>query len=191
MGRSSLADNHGYGTSGYIEVQPIDRLAIRLEPSYNFRRSTRQYLDTIADPAATATYGNRYLFGDLRQKTLSANLRLNWIFTPTLSIEVFAQPLVSSVHYRQVLQLARPRTVELVPTEIDPGKYSFTFTSIRSSAVFRWEYRPGSTLFLVWNQNQSVEEKNGLFQVSRSLDSLGRARPDHIFMVKATYWWSP
>jgi hypothetical protein len=189
--RSSLADNHGYGVGGYLELHPVDRLALRLEPSYNFRRSTRQYLDTLADPAATATYGNRYLFGDLVQKTLSANLRLNWIFTPTISIEVFAQPLVSSVHYRRVLQLARPRTVELVPTEIDPAQYSFTFNSIRSSAVFRWEYRPGSTLFLVWNQNQSVEEKNGLFQVSRSLDSLGRTRADHIFMVKASYWWSP
>jgi hypothetical protein len=191
FGRSSDADNHSYGTSGYLELHPVDRLAVRLEPSYNFRRSTRQYLDTLPDPAATATYGNRYLFGDLRQKTLSANLRLNWIFTPNMSIEVFAQPLVSSVHYLRVQQLARPRSHELVPTELDPADHSFTFTSIRSSAVFRWEYRPGSTLFLVWNQNQSVEEKNGLFQVRRSLDSLGQTRPDHIFMVKATYWWSP
>jgi hypothetical protein len=90
-----------------------------------------------------------------------------------------------------VLQLARPRSDDLVPTELDPGKYSFSFTSVRSSAVFRWEYLPGSTLFLVWNENQSVEEKNGLFQVGRSLDSLGQTRSNHIFMVKATYWWTP
>jgi hypothetical protein len=191
LGGSALADNHGWGTGGYLELRPLDRLTIRLEPSYSVRRSTRQYLDTLADPTATATYGNRYLFGELRQRSLSANLRLNWIFTPTMSIEVFAQPLVSSVHYARVLQLARPRSLELVPTDVDPDQYSFTFTSLRSSAVFRWEYRPGSTLFLVWNQNRSIEEKNGLFQVGRSLDSLGRTRPDHIFMVKATYWWSP
>jgi hypothetical protein len=184
-------ENHSYSLGGYLELHPVDRLAMRLEPSYNFRRSNRQYLDTLADPAATATYGNRYIFGDLHQRTLSANLRLNWIFTPTMSVEVFAQPLVSSVYYQRVLQLARPRTADLVPTEMDPAPYSFTFTSIRSSAVFRWEYRPGSTVYLVWNQNQSVKETNGLFQVGRSLDSLGQARADHIFMVKATYWWSP
>ena len=184
-------ENLSYSGGGYLELHPVTRLAIRLEPNYGFRRTTRQYVDTLADPAASSTYGNRYLFGDLRQKTLSGTLRLNWIFTPTMSVEVFSQPLVSSVNYTRVQQLARPRSDELVPTEIDPAKYSFTFTSLRSSAVFRWEYRPGSTLFLVWNQNQSVEEKNGLFQVGRSLDSLGQQRPDHIFMVKATYWWSP
>jgi len=169
----------------------VARLTLRLEPGYVEHRTTLQYLDTLVDPAATETYGNRYLFGDLKQRTLSSNLRLNWIFTPSMSLEVFAQPLVSSVRYARVTQLARPRTHELVPTEIDPAKYSFTFTSIRSSAVFRWEYRPGSALFVVWNQNQSVEEKNGLFDVGRSVDSLRRTRPDHIFMVKATYWWSP
>jgi len=185
------AENNSWGTGGYLELHPLSRLFVRLEPSYNFRRSTHQYLDTLADAAATATYGNRYLFGDLRQKTLSGTLRLNWIFTPTMSVELFAQPLVSSVHYTRVLQLARPRSDDLVPTEVDPAKYSFTFTSVRSSAVFRWEYLPGSTLFLVWNENQSVEEKNGLFQVGRSLDSLGQTRSNHIFMVKATYWWTP
>jgi hypothetical protein len=186
-----MANNHGFGTDGFLELRPVDRLTVRLEPDYSFRRSTTQYLDTIADPAAVETYGNRYLFGDLHQKTVSTSLRLNWIFSPSMSLEVYAQPLVSSVRYDRVLQLVRPRSHDLVPAGDDPDKYSFTFTSIRSSAVFRWEYLPGSTLFVVWNQNQSVEEKNGLFQVGRSFESLGRTRADHIFMLKATYWWSP
>jgi hypothetical protein len=189
--RRDLPGNGGAGIDGYLELRPIDRLTVRLEPAFNLQRSTLQYLDTLADATATETYGNRYLFGELDQKTLSSNLRLNWIFTPSMSLEVFAQPLVSSVRYARVQQLARPRSYDLIATEIDPAKYSFTFTSIRSSAVFRWEYRPGSTLFVVWNQNQSIEEKNGLFEVGRSVDSLRRTRPDHIFMVKATYWWSP
>jgi hypothetical protein len=188
--RSALADNRAWSTDGYVELRPSTRLTLRIEPAYSVRRSTRQYLDTLDDPAATATFGHRYLFGDLHQRTLSANLRGNWIFTPTLSLELFAQPLVSSVRYSRVLQLPRPRTYDLVPTSDDPAPYSFTFSSIRASAVLRWKYRPGSTVFLVWNENQAVTEAaNGYFMLRRSWNALDRARADHVFMVKATYWW--
>jgi hypothetical protein len=190
--RADLAGNHRLSADAYLELRPIARLTLALEPSYAVQRSTTQYLDTLDDPAATATYGHRYLFGDLHQRTLSANLRLNWIFTPALSLEVFAQPLLSAVRYTRVLQLERPRSLDLMTTADDPAAYSFTFTSLRASAVFRWEYRLGSAIYLVWNENQSVEDKmNGLFQVGRSFESLGRSRADHVFMVKATYWWGP
>jgi hypothetical protein len=190
--RSELPGNTSWSTDGYAELRPSTRLTLRIEPSYGVRRSTLQYLDTLDDPAATATFGHRYLFGELHQRTLSANLRCNWIFTPTLSLEVFAQPLVSSVRYTRVLELPRPRTYQLAPTDVDPAPYSFTFSSIRSSAVLRWEYRPGSTVFLVWNENQSVnEDTNGYFMLRRSWNALGRTQADHVFMVKATYWWSP
>jgi hypothetical protein len=109
------------------------------------------------------------------QRPWSANLRLNWIFTPTMSIEVFAQPLVSSVHYERVLQLARPSRLDWCPTGDRPGKYSFTFSSDSLERGLPLGVPPLARR-CSWSgtENQSVEEKNGLFQVSRSLDSLGR-----------------
>ncbi len=93
------------------------------------------------------------MFADLDQTTVSASLRLNWIFSPRLSLEVYAQPL--------------------------------------RNAVLRWEYSPGSTLFLVWTQNRSDSESVGSFRTGHALDRLFGATADNIFMVKVSYWWSP
>ena len=88
-------------------------------------------------------------------------------------------------------QLAAPRGYDFIPTGIDPAEYSFTFVSLRGSAVLRWEYRPGSTVYLVWNQNQDTEEDDSLFGLRRSLRSLRAARTDTVVMLKASYWWTP
>jgi hypothetical protein len=180
-----------WNVGSYLELRPIDRLTIALEPSYSIERNPAQYLDTIADPMATATYGNRYLFGELDQKTLSGNIRLNCIFTPELSLEFFGQPLMTSVHYNSVRQLAAPRTYDFLPTEMDPNEHAFSFASLRASAVLRWEYRPGSTVYLVWNQNQANEEDDSRFRIRRSWNTLQSTRADTVVMVKASYWWSP
>jgi hypothetical protein len=185
-------DNGGWTAQGFVELRPMDRVSFRLEPTFAFERNSAQYLDTIEDPTATATYGNRYLFGQLRQRTLSSNLRLNCIFTPKLSFELFAQPLVASVDYLGVRQLAAPRTLDFLPTDMDPNEHAFSFVSLRASAVLRWEYRPGSTVYLVWNQNQDTEEERlGRFAPRRSFRALRAARPDTVVMVKASYWWTP
>jgi hypothetical protein len=184
-------NNRFYRLSGFIEVRAFDHLSLNLGPGFTMEKNPAQYLDTIADPAAVMTYGNRYLFGELDQKTLSADARLNCIFTPKLSLEIFAQPLVSSIHYRSVRQLAAPRSYDFMPTELDPAYYASTFVSFRASAVLRWEYRPGSTVYLVWNQNQDTEEDDSVFRPRRSFRALRAARADTVVMLKASYWWSP
>ncbi|HYF39098.1 MAG TPA: hypothetical protein VD930_05390, partial [Gemmatimonadales bacterium] len=63
--------------------------------------------------------------------------------------------------------------------------------SLRGNAVLRWEYSPGSTLFLVWTQNRSDNETIGTFRTSRALSRLVNAGADNIFMVKLSYWWNP
>jgi hypothetical protein len=192
VGGEALDSNHRWSINGALELRPADRFVLRLEPSWSVNRNSAQYLDTVDDLAAVDTYGKRYLFGDLHQKTFSANVRLSWIFSPNLSFEFFGQPLVSSVRYDRVRALARPRTHEFLPTDMDPNEHDFTFASLRGSAVLRWEYLPGSTLYLVWNHNRSVEEERlGRFRPGRSYDALADARSDHIVMVKASYWWSP
>ncbi len=123
-------NNRSWVARGFVEVRPLDRLSLNVGPSFSAEQSAAQYIDTLEDPAATATYGNRYLFGELDQKTLSADIRLNCIFTPKLSLELFAQPLVSAIHYRSIRQLAAPRSYAFLPTEIDPASESSTFVSL-------------------------------------------------------------
>jgi hypothetical protein len=61
--------------------------------------------------------------------------------------------------------------------------------SLRGNAVLRWEYMPGSALFLVWTQNRADVEQTGDFKFNRSFDRLMDAIPDNIFMLKLSYWW--
>lgn len=180
-----------WSVSGFVEWRPMDKLTMRVSPSFERNRNGAQYLETVADPTATETFGNRYLFGELDQHTISAQFRVNWILNPRLSLEVLTQPLVSSVHYGRVKALARPRTFDFTPSDRNPADYDFSFASIRGNAIMRWEFRPGSTLFVVWTQNQSATEDDGTFKLRRSLDRLWSSRADNVFLVKMSYWWSP
>ena len=106
------ADN-SWGIDTYVEWRPMQRLQLSVGPSLSRNLTSVQYIDTYADPTATNTYGSRYVFGDLDQWTLSGNIRLNWIFTPKLSLELFMQPFVSSGNYRQFSELAAAAHVRL------------------------------------------------------------------------------
>ena len=154
----------------------------------------------------TSTYGVRHVFADLDQWQASANLRMNWTFSPTMSLQLFAQPLIASGAYSDYKELARPRsyafndyaytdadgTVTVDPDGAAPAfsfdRPDFRFASLRGNAVFRWEYRPGSTLFLVWTQQREASESNGVFDIGPSTRQLINADASHVFALKLSYW---
>jgi hypothetical protein len=196
-----------------IGWKPAANIALEVSPSVDWNRDFAQWVGAFDDPLATATYGRRYVFAELDQVTLSSSIRLNWTFTPGLSLQLYAQPLVSSGEYRTYKELARSKsyafrnygeegsTFDAATRTADPDgagpapaiqlpEQDFNFKSLRGTAVLRWEYRPGSTLFLVWTQRREDAEDIGQFNFSRSLGRLFDARPDNIFMIKLTYWLS-
>ena len=153
------------------------------------------------------------MFGNLEQKTLSANLRVNWIFSPKLSFELFAQPLVSSGKYIGVREFLAPNTFDFreygtdgstIDREtgmVDPdgegaapafsiGQPDFTFASLRGNAVVRWEFAPGSTMYLVWTQDRAYNDGSGDFQARRSFSRLLDAPGRNVLMLKMSYWLS-
>jgi hypothetical protein len=169
---------------------------------------------SVADDLA-ATFGRRYVFADLDQEELSLATHVNVTFTPTLSFEAFARPFIGSGTFGGLKELARARSFTfddyaltgaiardgstiIVDPDADGPADSFevddeTFTtrSLRGSAVLRWEWRPGSTLFLVWQHQRSLEDARGDLRLGRDLRQLGRAIPDNVFVVKATWWINP
>jgi hypothetical protein len=189
LSRFARGGEHSWRLGVFGNLRLFDRLILGIEPQYARTRTVAQYLDTEDDPLATATFGRRYLFGDLDQRTLSASLRASVIVTPRLSFELYVQPLVSSIHYRAVRVLLAPRTFDLGPTAVDPAMYSEGVASLRGSAVLRWEYQRGSTFYLVWNGNQGRDDLDSRFDIARGARSLSRLAPNHVFMAKATYWW--
>jgi hypothetical protein len=203
-----------------LEWRPAAAISVRVEPQFEVSRVGAQYVSTVEDATATSTFSNRYVFANLDQTTLSASLRLNWTFSPRLSLELYTQPLVSSGNYRGFKELSRPNSYDfrrfgtqgstITPVsgpdgtvtdyQVDPGTGAQPFTlenpdfslaSLRGNAVLRWEYLPGSTLYLVWTQDRSDDVVDGEFRFGRSLRRLVEARGNNIFAVKVSYWWHP
>ncbi len=170
-----------------IEWKPAANVSVSLNPSVYWNREFAQYVEELDDPQATATFGKRYVFAELDQTEFSAGIRLNWTFTPRLSLQFYGQPLISSGDYHDYKQLARPKSFDFAPYATDRSD-DFNFKSLRGNAVLRWEYFPGSTLYFVWTQSRSDYENLGKFQFNHSVDRLVDTRPENIFMIKASYW---
>ena len=198
-----------------LSLRPSPSLSISAGPSLTRARAVAQYVTAVQDPAASATFGRRTIFSDLSRTEVSMVARVNAIFTPRVSLEVYAQPLVSSGRYWGLKEFARPRAFEFTRYGVDAGTIaydqpaggylidpdgagqaaafrvaepSFNYKSLRVNAIFRWEWRLGSTLYAVWTQQREDEETTGRFAIGRDLRALGRAPGDHVFMVKLAYW---
>jgi hypothetical protein len=178
-----------------------------------------------AQGSAGGASANRHVFAELDQTTFEVNARLNITFTPDLTFELYAQPFISSGDYGAIRELAAPRTFDFLtygedvgtiereesgqyrisPTG-DPEQYffvsdrDFNFRSLIGNAVLRWEWRPGSTLYLVWQQNRAErliagagdpEGTYGHFDLAGDSRALFSIHPDNTLMVKVTYWLNP
>ena len=201
--------------SSAITYQPSDAVSVSMGPQVLRSQSQAQYLSTVVDPLQTATYGSRYVFGDLAQTEVSMPTRLNITLSPRLGLQVYMQPLVSVGDFGAITEFARPRTYDFaeygrdlgtiapVPgtslLEIDPdaagparsfriSQPDFNIKSLRVNAVGRWEFRPGSTLFLVWTRFGNDRSNPGDFQFGRDVSDLWGAKPDDVFLVKVSYW---
>jgi hypothetical protein len=206
----------GYDLFSEIRVKPASNISVELEPYYSYRKVEAQFVQSFADATASNFYDRRVVFSDLAQHTLELGTRLNVTFTPTLTLELFAQPLISSGDYENFKEFVAPRTVEkrtfdasqltadtangrITQYHLDadrnpvtpPLTFSnrdFNFRSLRGNAVLRWEYRPGSTVFLVWTQSRSSEDPVGNFRFRRDRSALLDAKPDNVLLVKVNYW---
>jgi uncharacterized protein DUF5916/cellulose/xylan binding protein with CBM9 domain len=194
-------------------LHPLSNVQLELGPNYADSKTRAQYVTAKADPTATAMYGSRYVFADLHQRELGMDTRLNVTFTPTLTLEVFAQLLVSSGAYTSYKEYDRPRSLDRSIYGVDVGTITqtgsrfvvdpdgagpadtlsfadpnFNFRSLRGNAVMRWEFRPGSTLYLVWTQSRSDQQTVSDFNLDRDLGALRATQPENIFLVKVSYW---
>jgi hypothetical protein len=176
-----------------VQYRPAPNVSVTVGPNFSRSRNPLQYVGASYDStgASAATYDTAYRFARLNQTELSAGIRLNWTYSPTLSLQLYAQPLISAGKYDAFKKLTRPRSYEFDSLATPSNRGDFNFKSLRGNAVLRWEYLPGSTLFFVWTQSRSDFEEMGDFQFGHSMQRLFRAPGENIFMIKATYWWNP
>lgn len=189
-----------------LAYRPSKSLKITVTPSFNTNNDELQYV-------TQQEYGNTtdYLFARIRQKTLSASLRVNYNITPDLSIQYWGQPFVSSGKYSEFKRITNSRAdayddrfALLTPQELsyqaqdelyrvnDPqGSSLYTFDQpdfnikqFLSNMVVRWEYMPGSTIYLVWSQTRNHHLANGNFDMENDVRQLFDTKPYDVFLVK-------
>jgi hypothetical protein len=199
-----------------VTLKPSAMFSVSMGPEWTQQRAVAQYVDTTDDVTAVTTSGDRYVFGQLEQTELSMTTRLNVILSPTVSLRLFAQPLISSGDYVDFKELAAPRTFDFVrygsegrtldfdaaddSYRVDPdgplgAAAPFTFDnpdfglrSLRVNAVFRWEMRPGSNFYMVWTRQQQDTSDLGRFAFARDTRRLWSAAGDDVFLVKIAVW---
>ncbi len=197
-----------YNIRPSISYRPMNSLLISLTPSYNINNDKLQFVENIEAGNET-----KYINAEIEQRTLSMSLRVNYTVNPDLTIQYWGQPFVSRGRYSNFKSIINAQAhnfedrftrytnaqisldnendiytiIEDDATTFSFGKPDFSFVQFRSNLVVRWEYVPGSEIFLVWSQGVTGDgdPTNGLF---RNLDNqiLGQEK-DNTFLIKATY----
>ena len=190
-GSRNVYGGWGAGAGVGLGLKLSPRWNLSLSPSFNRSYTVAQYIGTVPDEDAIATYGAHYLFAPLHQTTLSMETRLNFTFTSKLSLQLYAQPFISSGDYGGATELAAPGSYRFTPWTGDAPSLDFNLRSLRGTAVLRWEWRPGSTLYLAWQQTRTDYAAVGNFDFARDVGALFSTPPDNILVLKVNYWLNP
>ncbi|MFW6039760.1 MAG: DUF5916 domain-containing protein, partial [Gemmatimonadota bacterium] len=207
--------NHGddYNVSLDVTFYPTDQLRVSLSPEYRRDTNRRQFYD-FEDRSDDRTFGTRYVFSTIEQSEISLPIRMNYAFHPELSLELWAQPFAASGRFSEFGELPEAAAFDLrtygtggttIEEAADPesGARFYTVTdgadeftlpdrnfnrlSFRSNLVMRWELRPGSTLFLVWQQNLSQSTTDGSYVRPGDLLDVFGAPGRNVLALKMSY----
>lgn len=177
------------GVSGDLRL--ASRYSMSLGASYERRLDDQQWIGNYGAFRSDTTH---YTFARMDQRTIGLTARANWTATPTLSLQVYAQPFLTGGDFSNWRELVAPRAAQYAARYGAYGNGAnpagFNFRQFNSNAVLRWEYRPGSTLFFVWQQGRLSNDTQGDFRVARDYRDLFRAHPDNTLLIKASYWFN-
>jgi uncharacterized protein DUF5916/cellulose/xylan binding protein with CBM9 domain len=179
--------------------------SLNLSPEIDFRVSSRwtaslalnatRNADNTQWVVDTTIAGvTHYVFAHLEQRTVSISWRVNFTASPNLTVQLYAAPFVSKGRYSNVRELANPRApayLDRFQSYADPSvAQDFNFKQFNSNLVLRWEYKPGSTIFLVWAQGrEDFDQAYGTQSFRGDFDNLFHQHPDNTFLIKASHWF--
>ncbi len=213
-GGGNLVDDdagHRSHVWSYLAFRPSNAIRLEMNPEYGRNRPDLQYIqqtDYAGEPA--------YVYGDLEQETFELSLRVDYSLTPRLTVQYYGAPFVSAGKYSDFKRITDPRAGDYEDrfvrlgdaatrdpaggawnvdedsdgaTDYSFGDRDFNVRDFNSNLVVRWEYSPGSSLYVVWSQQRSGFEPDGRFDVGRDLDGLFDVHPHDVFLIKINRWF--
>jgi hypothetical protein len=185
-GRTSFGPGFFFFGPG-LTFRPSSSLSISGGVRFNRERNDSQWVDNI-DGEDGRTH---YTFAHLAQRTVAMTTRVNYTMSPTLSLQIYAEPFVSAGEYTGYKELVNGRAKD---PNLRYASYAysdnadFNFRSFRTTNVLRWEYRPGSALFVVWQQGREENASIGTFRFGRDFRGVFGAPASNVFLMKFSYW---
>jgi hypothetical protein len=190
FGVGDEGNSSSFSISPYLTYRMGTQFTLSSGWSYSNNTNDSQWFGNFTEAATT-----HYSFAHLEQETVSMSIRANYTATPNLTVEFYGEPFTSSGKYSDFRELSSTPTADAYATRFKgytpPAGASreFKVSQLRTNAVVRWEYRPGSTAFFVWQhgrQNSASQASNQSWMSDYS-DLLSR-QPDNTFLVKLAYW---
>jgi hypothetical protein len=176
-------DTRYRGVDTNIVYRPTSFLEISGGPGWNHNLQDTQWVENTID--------GRYVFGRLDQTTVSWTTRVNYTITPQLTVQIYAAPFVSAGDYDRFKRLVDGRAAhyeDRYTPVVYAGNPDFNYRSFRSTNVLRWEYKPGSALFVVWQQGREDVQDHGRFDFRSDFGGVFSAPARNAFLVKWSYW---
>jgi hypothetical protein len=197
------------GTGARLRVS--NSAEVTLSPSYSEATRSSQYVQRRSVGGEPV-----YVLGELKQSTASLTARVNYTVSPALSLQFYAQPFVSAGRFASFMEVRDPRASRFADrlagytesqiaydekdrvysvdrngdgtADFSFGNPDFNFKQMRTNAVVRWEYRPGSSLYVVWSHGRTDQDPHGDFRFGRDVSDLWSAAGTNVLMVKLSYW---
>ncbi len=175
-----------------LRIRLASNIEVSLGPSYSYGVQDAQWVDLIEENI-NGQIRKHYVYGELEKRTLDLTTRVNISFTPTLSLQFYVQPFITIGDYANFKELVESKSYQFKPYPLNENR-DFHRRSLRGNTVLRWEFRPGSTLFLVWSQSreaalESVQEADIEFRPLHRLGSSFTDEGKNIFLIKCRYWF--
>ncbi len=191
LSSTDQGNSNGASLSPYLNLRFSTRLSLNVGADYSVNHNDAQWYGNFTDASGVTHYS----FAHLDQKTVSMNMRMNYTVAPNLTFEFYGQPFVATGEYSNVREISgTPHAASYVERFLPYAapriaQTAFRFTQLRTNTVARWEYRPGSTLFVVWaHGREDAGEQNQNRSWSQDYRDLFRLHPNNTFLVKVAYW---
>jgi hypothetical protein len=195
-----VSGTEAYDLEAGVNWNASNRLTQSFHVRFNDLFDDSQYLETVehTDPSL-GIGGKSYIYGEVDAKTFDLTLRSNFLFSRSQSLELYLQPFLTVGDVHKAKELSEPNSYEFTEYTLDnydPNDFDDTFASVNLNMVYRWEYLPGSTLYLVWTMgNSEYEQRQDTgsspdFDPSLSADKLFSNEPENTLLAKISYWFA-
>jgi hypothetical protein len=192
-----------------INIRPVNTLKIGLTADFAANEDELQYINTLKNGT-----GDRQVLGTINQKTMGFTFRIDYSVTPELSVQFYGSPFISRGEYSEFKYITHPMDDEYAnrynlyqSPALAGGAYQldenndgivdytldnpdFNFHQFRSNLVTKWEFRPGSFLYLVWSSDRTGLAGDPSSTLGQSFNQLWKVFPGNIFLIKFSYWFS-